>query len=780
LPQAPEPAPPTELTPDHLDHVVRPDAPAFDRVTVRADSQTSDNGVYHLRGHAVIELSDSIMKADEIDYNEETGDVEARGHVYYQNFLQNEKITASKVEYNVDTLHGKYYDVSGYVKSQVNARPGLLTSSNPFYFQGKWAERIEDKYIVHDGLITGCVLPRPWWTLHGPKFNVIPGKRALAYRPWFFIKRFPVFYMPFFYKSLDKEPRHSGFLTPNIGHSSLRGYMLGLGYYWAIARSYDLTYRFQDWTQVGYAQTLDFRGKPFAGTDFGGVIYGVDQTRGYSATPNQTYSGFDATVSVKSDLGDGWIGRADINYLSSLGFRQQFTESFSEAIFSESVSTGFITKHFGPYAFDVLAQHLQLFQDATPGDYVILRKLPQVDFSSRDQQVSSAVLPVWFSFASSAGLLHRSNPTEVTSDEYAYSSSGFMPRVDVAPRVMTDLSWDGFSITPYFEFHETYFGQSFANGALSGGGIGSNPIANIAINRIGKEFGFDLTMPSLERIYDHKTFLGDKLKHVIEPRVTYKYLTGVNDFNRLIRFDETELLNDTNQVEYSVTNRLYAKRGDTVTEVLTWEVAQERYFDPTFGGAIVPGQRNVILDSLEFTGYAFLDQPRNYSPIDSLLRLTPKNGFSVEWRADYDPLRGGLIDSGFRFDVRVKHWAFNGGNNDVRGVTLYAPAGQTQSENQTYISPPANQFVFYVGYGDTNRRGWNAAVTGIYDYRASQLDFATVQLTYNTDCCGFSGQLREFNFGSGISERHDTQYRLAFTIANVGQFGNLRKNERLF
>jgi LPS-assembly protein len=435
-----------------------------------------------------------------------------------------------------------------------------------------------------------------------------------------------------------------------------------------------------------------------------------------------------------------------------------------------------VTKHFDAYSFDVLADYLKLFQDATPGNYVILRKLPQVDFSGRDQQINSTVLPVWWSFDSSAGLLQRSNPTEAAQDEYAYKTEGFMPRLDIAPRVMTELSWDGFSITPYFTLHESYFGQSFAEGALAGTGIAENAITNNPIDRFAEEAGFELSLPSIERIYNRKTIFGDKLKHVIEARIVYKYLTGVYDFNRLIRFDDTELLNDTDQVGLFVTNRLYAKRGDNVEEILSWQVAQERYFDPTFGGAVVPGQRNVILDSLEFTGYAFIDQPRSYSPIASELRVNPLKGITVEWRADYDPLRGGFIDSGFRFDVRVKHYVLAAGNNDVRGVTLYTPTGQAEAQNQTYISPPANQFVFYAGYGDTNRRGWNAAITGIYDYRTSMLDFATVQVTYNTDCCGFSGQLREFNFGT----RHDTQYRLAFTIANVGQFGNLRKQERLF
>jgi LPS-assembly protein len=50
------------------------------------------------------------------------------------------------------------------------------------------------------------------------------------------------------------------------------------------------------------------------------------------------------------------------------------------------------------------------------------------------------------------------------------------------------------------------------------------------------------------------------------------------------------------------------------------------------------------------------------------------------------------------------------------------------------------------------------------------------QTTYNTDCCGFSVQYRRFNFNV-IS---DNQFRVAFAIANIGSFGTLRRQERIF
>jgi LPS-assembly protein len=78
--------------------------------------------------------------------------------------------------------------------------------------------------------------------------------------------------------------------------------------------------------------------------------------------------------------------------------------------------------------------------------------------------------------------------------------------------------------------------------------------------------------------------------------------------------------------------------------------------------------------------------------------------------------------------------------------------------------------------GNQNRKGWNAAFSTYYDYKRGILDFSTTEVTYNTDCCGISVEYRRFNVGS----RDDTQYRVAFAVSNIGSFGTLRKQERIF
>jgi LPS-assembly protein len=145
-----------------------------------------------------------------------------------------------------------------------------------------------------------------------------------------------------------------------------------------------------------------------------------------------------------------------------------------------------------------------------------------------------------------------------------------------------------------------------------------------------------------------------------------------------------------------------------------------------------------------------------------VLRSNPVNGISFQWEADYDPAYHRVTNSLFSVDVRVKKYHFGAGHSIVHTNPL--------------VTPPADQIQGTVGYGDANRKGWNTALTSVYDFRQAKLLFAIAQVTYNTDCCGFSVEMRRVNVGA----RDDTTYLVAFSIANIGTFGNLNKQERLF
>ncbi len=711
-------------------------------------TQESRGDWKYLRGGVKILTHEEEVDADEIDFNQMSQVAYLRGHVKYQNFIKGDKVEAVRGEYNLKTQEGTFYQVKGTSPAHGNAEPWLLRTTNPFYFEGEWAERHHGRYVIHNGFLTDCVMPKPWWSLHAPMFDVIPDDRAIVHNAIFKIKKYPLIFLPAFYRPLGRKDRQSGFLTPNIGNSSFLGFMFGAGYYWAINRSYDVLYRIQDFTARGYAHTAEFRGKPTDKSDFNLNLYGVED-RGLleSNGTRLKEGGLQFELTATDELPDGWMARLDFKYLSSYLFLQSFSQSFTEAIYSENDSVGFVQKHWQDYTVSIAFLQQQLFESTTPGDYVEIRTLPSVDLIGKDQQLLNGPVPLWYSFTANSSLLSRQEPGFQTNSPVA--------REDVDPHAMTAFRFKGFSLVPNITFHGTAWSDSLTN---------TGALANAAIFRRAADVSVDLTLPSLERVFPAPKWLGTKIKHVIEPRANYRYIGGIDNFKNIIRFDDTELLSDTSQVEIAIVNRFYVKdKTGQVKDMLDWQIGQERYFDPTFGGALVTGQSNVFAVTEDLMPFAFITKPRNYSPVDSDFRLQPLGGFSVDWRLDYDPLYGrlvnNLISTGYRFK---KNYFVNVGYRELNPDPL--------------IEGYASQIMITAGYGNSLRKGFNVATMAYYDYQIGQLEFLFSQVNYNTDCCGFSLQFRRFSFGT----RNENQYLLSFIIANVGGFGSLRKQDRIF
>jgi len=738
-----------QIVPSSKPVTLRPGAPAADEIVTSAVlRQEMEGPIRKLRVAARIETTEMLLTADEIDYNELTGDADARGNVSFENFENGEKLTAVRMEYNLKEESGRFYEIKGSAPAKVEYRPGLLMTNNPFIFQGRWAQKIKNRYILYDGFVTNCKIPKPWWRLTGPKFDIIPGDRALAYKSYFKVRRVPILYTPVFYKSLEEEPRRSGFLTPNAGRSTRLGWIVGSGYFWAINRSYDTMYRARLFTARGTSHEVDFRGKPRAGTEFGFSLYGVkDRGRLQDDGTRFKEGGYQYNISAKSEIGGGWKGFANINYLSSFLFRQAFTQSFNEAIFSEVNSIGYVSKSWSSYSFHGVISRHQLFQGSQEVDQIVIRKLPSFEFFARDRQINKKLLPIWFSMESSAGFFRRR--------QLLFETRSFTERLDAAPRLSTSIDYKGFRVLPSITLHGTAYGSRRDAETFQVSG------QNLA--RFASDIQFDIVTPTLEKVFDAPKWMGSKLKHVIEPRLAFRRVDGVNRFRETLRLDEVDILNSTSEGEFALINRIFVKRGDKIEEVLTWQVWQRRYFDPTFGGAVVAGQRNVFASTIGLTGYAFFNGPRNYSPVVSALRLKPIPSAAIEWRTDYDPLFPRVSNSSVTADFRLKE-KYSGavGHNQVRG----APG----------LSPNANQLLARVGYGVEGKPGWRAGFNAVYDHRDKVLQYATTEVSYNSDCCGLSFQHRRFSFGT----RNENQYLVSFSVANIGSFGTLRKQERLF
>jgi len=760
--EPPLPAPPTpaETKPGAINPNVKlaiphPNAPAEDEVLIHAVSQEMDSSWYHLRGQAHIETTTMALDADVVDYNRDTGEATANGHVRFVKFTSGETLNCDHATYNVNDETGKFYVVNGTSPAKIETKPGLLTTTNPFYFQAKWAERVQDHYILHQGFVTDCKVPKPWWTFRGRTFIIYPHEKAKGYRAVFFVRWVPLLYMPVFYKSLARNPRESGFLSPNIGNSSQFGQMFGVGYYWAISPSADIQYRAQYFTEAGLASTFTMREKFKPGTEFSVIAYGIDDqgSPGRIAEP-----GFQVNAKGRADLGDGWYAGGELNYLSSYTFRQEFSQSFTEGILNESHSTGYVTKHVDTWAVNIVADRVQTFDfvPTEPNDNVVIRHLPEGEFLMRETELPTA-FPLYFSLDATAGAMDRSEPS--VPNEVTFTTPVFVDRVDLWPHLSTSLRLGDFTFAPSFSLRETQYGQSLNDDHSLAGRM-------LLVN--SRQFTLDIVPPSLARVFQTPSWLGKQMKHVIEPRAEFRYVGGIgSEALRVIRFDDADLMTDTKELELSITNRLYVKRKDDgVDEILSWKISQVRYFDPTFGGAVVDGQRNVIWSTISLTPFAFLDGPRSYSPVISQVRFQKKIG--IDWETDYDPLHSAVVANVVNADYRWEHYFVSIGQAQVRDDPPDSPV--------TILTPTSGQFRGVIGYGDSNRRGLNAAMSFYYDYKMGALEYLAAQTGYNTNCCGINIQYRRLDFGG----RDETQILGSFGIANIGSFGTLKRQERLF
>ena len=720
-------------------------------VVIRADSQEKIGDLYQLSGRAEILYGMIRLTADRMEYDEVSGRLTATGSVHFFHLAEEADLQASRAEYNLQEGTGSFFDVEGSVGAQFSGGSSILTTTNPFFFTAERVDRERDNtYRVVNGELTVCTVPDPSWLVSTARATIQPGVAARLYSGKLHLWKIPVFYFPFLYKSLRRIPRTSGFLMPTFGNSSRLGAVIGDSFFWAINRSADLTLGAEYLSARGWSQQAAFRARP-SGTSFLDVNYFGVVDGGYG--PEKVdQGGRSVRATGVASLPYGFSGVLDLNYLSSLTFREAFTQTYLEAANSEVHTTGFVTKQFDSYSLNALFSRFENFQSVTPGDRVKIRHLPQLEFNSVDRPIWGNG-PLWLSWQSWIGSVSRSDPFRPSGPVVRTAA---LERMAFAPRLSLPLQWNGFHLTPAAGFRGIHYGKRLRDGQVS----------NDSLSQASREFSLEFAPPEFSRVFpSFGSFYSQPIRHVVEPKIAFRNISGVRDFEDILIFDEHDRLTNSREVEYSLTNRLLVRRGEGqgVKEVLSWELRQQYYLDTDFGGALLPGRRNVFLSSLDLTSNAFLDGPRRFSPLVSVVRFHPSPGYDIEFRQDYDTEQRRLTHGGL---VGNAHWR-----------QAFASVSHFFVRSSPILSPNFNQVGFTVGYGNQQRTGFNAAVAGAYDISSGFLQYSAFQTSWNNDCCGISFEYRRFALGP---VRNENQFRLAFSLANIGTFGNLKRQERLF
>jgi LPS-assembly protein len=589
---------------------------------------------------------------------------------------------------------------------------------------------------------------------------------------------------------------------------------VGDSFYWAINRTMDATIGAEYFSKRGWSQRGEFRARPtdtsYVDLGYFGVVDRGIETSTPTGPQLLREGGQEARLTGEGNF-HGFRAVSNIDYLSSFLFRLAFNEVFSQAINSEVKSQLFLSKAYKGFFLGGMVERYQNFFQTTDAsgnlsnppvfNSIRILHLPSVDASSVEHPIGHS--PLFWSFDSSVGGLSRSEP--------GFHTSNLLGRFDLNPEISLPLKVRGWNLRPALTLHETYYSERFVNGVTEDQGT----------NRRALEGSVEVRPPVLEKVVN-RDYFGRKWKHVIEPRLIYRYVTGVNDFTNILHFDERDILSDTNEVQYGLVTRLYAKRHRSpieecetpmtglavgaaapeqtvpwerprsagsqpcavvpvVKEVLSWEIIQKYFLDPNFGGAVITGQRNVLTTTEALTGIAFLIEPRHLSPLISRLRIATGTHTDTEWDSDFDFQLNRVNASTLLLNYNSGLFTFGAGDAILQ-IPQTTPPSVTEGKcgpvtGTTQITCRFQQFRVALGYGGLTRRGFSAAASLGFDAENRQLQFATAQTTYNWDCCGITLEYRRYNI---TNVRNENLYRFTFSLANIGSFGNLRRQERLY
>lgn len=767
-------------------HVVA-QPPTGTPVRVQADDQQvlslTHGNEYVLTGHAILYYRNYIIHADKATYNDGTGVVEAQGHLMVDGGPDDEHVEADHGTINVYNDTAIFYDVVATLGlRRVTRNRVIFTSANPYVITGREIDQLgKSHYRVLHGTMTACRLPKPDWRFFSQQIELNNGK-AQAANAIFELMNTPVFYLPFVKHEIANQ-RTSGLLLPVAGSNTSYGTLVGEAVYLTLGRSADVLIGSLWYSKRGFAPFGTFRykgeGDSFALVRLHSLLDIASPNDPRNPLPND--GGIDVVGAGRYDFSPQTRAAFDGEYLSSYLYRLTFEQNYAVAINSEVQSEAYVLHDVDGFSEAIRLSRYQNFQAVSPpGDEVRILHLPQIDLNSEEHTIPGT--PVYWGYKASASALSR---YDYNANGPSFRTGGEVPRVDLWPHADLPLHFGDVNLRPEVAVRDTWYGKSQPPTSLREFPV----VENQGLNRFDFEGGVDFRPPVIgSDLVSHwitRLFGGD-LRHTIEPDVQYRFVTGINNFRQVLRFDDTDVASNTNELQFGLTQHLYLRHlhphpckgnealgpndecGGGTLDWLTWQIAQKHFFNPTFDDAITPGTPNPLLTSLDLTGVDFLTSPRHNSPIISRLRLRTVTGEDAEWDLDYDAKSGRITSSNVfagyqKGDIHVRF-----GDSYLNTLIGYPPGTVAPPGTSLTRPTPYNQINGTFVYGAESRLGFNAGATTGYDLEHNQLQYGAVQAMYNWNCCGLSLEYRRFSLAN---VRDDTEWFYSFTLAGFGSTG---------
>ena len=726
-----------------------------------------------LSGGVEAKYQDVEFEADRVEVDLATSVLTAEGRVIVDQGPR--RLSGATLTWQLETKTGTLTAAAGHVAPD-------------YFFEGAEVAKIgEDVYTVTDGIFTSCTGDQaPDWSFRLGRATVEVEGYARVHHATMRVKKAPLLYSPYVLWPVKTE-RTSGMLVPNVGYSQRRGAYLGLAYYQVLGRSYDSTTYFDGYGEGYLGLGEEVRYRPTAGTE--GAF------RGY-AIDDQEQEEWRWKVELdheSNDLPWGLRGVASVRKTSDFDFFRDFERDFDRAARRFELSRAFLSGSWGPHLLNVEVSDQETFFSGQPN--AVDRRLPEIDYTLRSTKLGGT--PLALQVESSVGFL---SVDRSPSYDARYGRVHAVPQMSLpinpVPWLSLELfagerfTWYGDSLD---DAGDAFTGESLTrSGPFAGAGLIGPSFARVFTRRGGGaaraaddaperpaetegaqdpdedgpdaagEQPLDAVLDPFEEglqgaVLAEETVPrpaappedGDgggfgKLLHVIEPRFTYQWQDAYEDQRFVPRFDSIDGFASGNVGTISLINRLKAKPRDEQAgggsrDVATLEISRRYSFDQD-----EPLEGGVAAENSQF------------GPYMASLRVNPSRALILEARATYSGLFSRLTSTSLSTDLRSDR-----GRLGVRWNTNVAgPTGETLND----------QYRFSGGVEAIPGRLLIQAWVD-YDAERSMLQEHRYFVDYNSQC--WSVHLEYRDYSPGVGDLRERDYRLSFTLKNVGSFLDL-------
>jgi len=497
-------------------------------------------------GNVEITRGQSRLLADRVELNRDTGQAVAQGKVVF--YDGPDRLVGERIDYNLKTGTGVVYN-------------GSAVSAPYYHLSAERMDRVGDSvYEVRRGVFTTCEGDDPAWSFHFDSGNADLDDIVYGRDASFWIKSVPVLpWVPFFAAALRRE-RQSGFLFPEFGQSSRKGFFTRVPYFWAIGDSQDLTVTLDGFSQRGVGLEGQYR-YVLSREQRGDLnVFGVNE-----ALRNDAHA--------RVDENRGW---------GSFHHDWQITPRLSFKVNANGVSDDLIFRDYGNRLPDRASQraetnvsvtqvwdawslvgNVKWYQDLTTSRPIELQRVPDIQVTGIRQPVPGLPGVLYENTASFVNFIRDVGPDGM--------------RADFHPRFLMPIPVGGLvTVTPFAGGRLTYYDQRVVDQRLtrSGALLVEESVYDPRVRR-QVEWGADVES-RVSRVYttDGSGSVA-AYQHVIEPRVRVIEIRGVDQkaypnydpgastttgidpgYERRTGIDR---LGKANEVTYYLTNILNAK-----------------------------------------------------------------------------------------------------------------------------------------------------------------------------------------------------------------------------